>query len=246
MVFIAAIFAFVGLRFFLQPDQLARTSVGRALPGIWDEAWSVCYIVGGLLLLAGVASRPWLSIGLRARLQMPALTLLTTGTAVNGGAIVVTLGIDRAMSQLPLYALALWVFDGAIRDLRDLPRERRRARPDQRGDRIERRMTIAAIPVFYFASADTGTSLLIALLGGGIVTALVQAFLYKPQRRDLEGRLSLTAVEAADIALRQAREEAGALRLEVAELRGMLRAQSGRCDALERVLIEHGIPVPSS
>lgn len=238
MFFLGAALFMVGLRFFATPEELARTSIGRTLPGGWDEAWSLMYLVGGLLIMAGIATR-------HPRVEMPGLTLAFTATMANGAAIIAVLGLPRSLSQLPLYVIALWVIDGRIRDLRDLPRDRRRGNGDDRLHRVERRVTLTIAPVIVLGVADPMTGVIVALLGGGIVTALVQAFLYRPQRRDLEARLSKTAVEAADIALRQARNEAADLRREVDELRGQLRETRHRCDVLERALIENGIPVPS-
>jgi hypothetical protein len=224
MFFLGVACAISGARFFLAPTALERTSVGRALPGLWDEAWSACFLIGGILIMAGVGLR-------RPRLELPGITLAMAATISNGIAIVITNGAP-ALSQLPLYVLALWVFDGRARDLRDLPRERRRGNGDPRAidERVERRVLAVTLPAVALivaaqdqpAEPNVLVLIIVAVLGGGMVTAVVQALMYRPQKRSLEATLSRTAVEAADIALRQALARADELEDELEEARSRI------------------------
>lgn len=228
MFFVGAACASVAARFFLLPDELDRTSIGRALPGYWDETWSALYLIGGLLIMIGVGAR-------RPRLELPGITLAGTATITNGVAIFVTNG-SRAWSQVPLYVLAIWVFDGRRRDLQDLPRERRHRRQDPRPPpaRVERRLVVSASLPIVMAAAQTPppegpstiVTLLVALLGGGVITAIAQFLLVRPQKRSLEGGLQKMAVESARDMLKEAREEN-------AELKRELREVEARCDTLE-------------
>jgi hypothetical protein len=240
MFFVGAACAVVAVRFFFVPGELERTSVGRALPGMWDEAWSALYLVGGALIMLGVGLR-------RPRLELPGITLTTSATIANGAAILLTNG-SRAYAQIPLYVLALWVFDGRARDLKDLPRDRRhRGDPRAAATRVERRLMISAAPALIFAAGQPGdsqsttTTILVAVIGGGLVTALSQLLMYRPQRRSLEGGLSKMAVEAAAESIKSIREENTDLKAELAsaELRiDALEAERGqlreRVGALER------------
>lgn len=224
MFFLGTACLLVGARFFLQPAELERTSVGRTLPGLWDETWSLLYVLGGIAIMIGVAGR-------RPRLELPGITLAATATIANGVAIFMTNGA-RAWSQIPLYVLALWVFDGRQRDLRDLPRERRDRDSGPPDGRSERRLRSAVAPVLLLLAAgeasdsSTVTTLLVALLGGGLFTALGQLLLYRPQKRALEGGLQKMAVESA-------RDMLGEARAENAELRLALERTEARIDQLE-------------
>jgi hypothetical protein len=240
MFFLGAALFFAGLKFFTDEDALERTSIGRALPGAWDDAWSVTYLLGGLLIMVGILLR-----GARgARVEMPGITLAAAGLLANGIAIVIVLGANRGLGQLPLYVLAMWVLDGRIRDLRDLPRERRHGRRDDRLVTVERRANISIVPLLALAgSGSVGVSLLVAVIGGGFVTALVQVALYRPQTRDIESRLSKQAVEAAASALGQARSETEAVTEElerakerIASLEASETRLLARCRDLEQRL----------
>jgi hypothetical protein len=224
MFFIGAVCVLVGARFLFLPDELNRTSIGRALPGYWDEAWSWLYLAGGLLTMLGVGAR-------RPRLELPGITLTATATIANGAALILIAG-SRAWSQMPLYAIALWVFSGRSQDLRELPRERRSRFCQEKQD-TERRTLVMAAPIIGMligaqahSDASLITTAIVAILGGGIFTAFAQLLLYRPQRRKLEGELSRMSVETA-------RDMLGEARKELAETKQELAAAEARIDALE-------------
>lgn len=47
-----------GVTFFVEPNSVARSPIGRNLGGPGDELWTAAMLVGGLLVLIG-ALRPW-------------------------------------------------------------------------------------------------------------------------------------------------------------------------------------------
>lgn len=227
MFFVGALFFLSGVRFFLSPGALARSSVGRALDGPWDDLWSVAFVVAGVLIMIGVGGR-------QPRAELPGITLASTAVLIQGAALLVLNG-TAVIPLLPLYGLALWVFDGRRRDLLELPRERRRGRPDKRPlvGRLERRLLVAPVALLIAVAApappsgpDAWVMLMVAVLGGGIVTAVGQVFLIRPQRRTLEGGLSKMAVETARGMLEEARTE-------LAETRQELERAEHRIEVLE-------------
>lgn len=235
LVFLGAALIASGLRFFVDPSALAKTAIGHALPGIWDDAWSACYVLGGVLIVAGVALR-------RPRLELPGVTITITAILVNGGAIVVVAG-TAGFAQLPLYALALWVLEGRLRDLLDLRYDRRGDAPDPRPPdmRVERRLNFVAIPAVVIAVLDP-TTLLVALLGGGLVTAISQAFLYKPTRRSLDADYASKLTQAGEAILDRQRTELAEAYERIEQLEAREGELEARCDALERTnteLLEH-------
>lgn len=217
-----------GLRFWLDPASLDASSVGRALPGPFDEVWSSLYVVGGVLLIIG-AQRP------APRVELPGVTLLLTALVVNFGGIVAERGIG-SLAQVPVYAAALWVLLGRRADLVALGDRRvglpdprpPAARTERRRPRKERswsdRVPPAAMIVPPLAASSTAETILVALIGGGLVSALVQALMYRPQSKDLLSRATDAATAAADRMLARQRQE--------------LTAAYGRIDALEEELAE--------
>lgn len=195
MFFLGAVVLFVGLRFFLDPAALERTTIGRALPGLYDEAWSVLYIAGGLLVCWG-CERP------SPRAERPGITLVLTGLAVNFAAIVGVLGPTRALTQLPLYAVALWVL-WTRRGI--LIENAQRAELEQQvRDVDERPPLLGLVPFVPVLAVVDLTAVLVALMGGGIIAAVSNALLFKPQRTNLIAQASNAATEAASSMLERA------------------------------------------
>lgn len=245
LTFLGLAFVVAGTQFFLDPAALERSAVGSALAGLWDEAWSLLYIVGGAFIVYGT-QRP------SPRLELPGHTLVACALLVNLGAIFVALGW-AGIGRTPLYLVALWVLWGRVHDLRAV-RERRQGLPDGRppAHRLERRQPSAErlgamVTLPLILSAVDGGSLLIALMGGGIVTALVQLLLYRPQQRDMLSRtvdhataaaeraLAFQAgqVQAAQEALERAQQKIGVLEADLDKHREREDELVARCEALE-------------
>lgn len=43
-----------GLSFFVDPSSVDQSAIGHNLTGPWDELWSAAWLIGGLLVMAGV------------------------------------------------------------------------------------------------------------------------------------------------------------------------------------------------
>lgn len=188
MLFIGAIFLFVGARFFLDPGELERTTIGKALPGFYDEAWSLLYVAGGALIAWG-CERP------SPRAERPGITLVLTGLVANFVAIAGVRGVGIALGQVPIYAIATWVLWSRRGDLIAAAR---RADAGTK-DAVETKL-LALVPLLPFAAIDT-SSLVITIMGGGVIAAMTNAFLFRPQRNNLIAQASDAATQATTRAL---------------------------------------------
>jgi hypothetical protein len=224
IAFLGAALAIAGVRFFTDPTSLERTAVGVALHGYYDEAWSAFYIVGGVLIVYG-SMRP------SPRAELPGIILAIWGLGVNGVAIILVRGIDTATGQLPLYLIAVWVLLGRRHDLRALA-ERRHDAPDPRppDQRVERRRgddphdVFALVPIAGVVGGSDVTTVLVALMSGGVVSALAQWRLYRPQERDLIARAADAASSAAERMLKQSQAQLDSAHARIDELEADLQA----------------------
>lgn len=238
-----------GVQFFADPSTLGTSSVGKALTGPLDEIWSALYIAGGGLLLWGCL-RP------SPRAELSGHTLVLTALVVNGVAILGVRGLG-GFATLPAIAFASWVVCVRITDLRALDR----GRPARRRRLPMPPAVLSAAPVLFlvpmFAQGSTNTNLapvIAALLGGGIITALVQAFLWRSNRDELVSRAARQAVGATSDALRalearneelsaelkQERDDVRALRAEVREQAAELSRCHDEIGELRRRLANAG------
>lgn len=95
------------------------------------------------------------------------------------------------------------------------------------------------------------TSVTVDVSTAAVVTIAAAAIAAYPSARLVAANRRKVITEAGAVADRRVLEFAqmlqadnASLRETVGELRGRLEANEHRCDVLERVLIEHGIPVP--
>jgi hypothetical protein len=111
----------VALVALLQRDLVGASSAAIALAGPLDTLWLLGYLLGGILLLAGVQWRPYP----RPELEGLGVWLMIGAMLINGLAIVAVRGpIGGGLTSLGLFAVADVLYARA----RDLDEARRRDR----------------------------------------------------------------------------------------------------------------------
>jgi hypothetical protein len=71
------------LQFYLNPEAVEHTAIGRQLTGVIDDLWNISYGLGGLLILIGLITR-------RGTGEMIGLAFFVAGIVPNAVAIAVT------------------------------------------------------------------------------------------------------------------------------------------------------------
>lgn len=86
------------LQFWLSPEQVAKTAIGRRLEGGIDDAWNLGVMIGGLMIIYGV----WTY---RPRSEIIGHIFLTASMTIN--AIAVLTVVRAGLSALLLIAVAI-------------------------------------------------------------------------------------------------------------------------------------------
>lgn len=94
---LAALAALAALGFFFQPDELARTAIGRAVHP-FDYAWNVLYLTGGVLVTAGLVRPSY-------RLEVAGLVMLGAAIAGAAAALLAYRGAN-GLASLAIYTAA--------------------------------------------------------------------------------------------------------------------------------------------
>lgn len=99
-----------GLTFFLDPESLQQTAVGHTVTGWLDDAWSMCYLIGGILICAGLLTS-------RVGIEAAGLWLAITTVVVNAYGILTIFG-GRSLSTIPSLVLTALVCADRLLELR--------------------------------------------------------------------------------------------------------------------------------
>ena len=212
----------------IDPSSVEPAAISEVLGGILLYVWTALYGLGGALIVVGNVLR-------RTDFEEPGLRLFLAGMATNVVAIFVVRSPATALLTLAPYAMFAWLAVSRVRELRALrsavSSERRRP-SDPLAVALPVALTIGATTV------DPLLSILLAVLGGGAVSAAVAFVGQRKAARDVK---RLTEAQTAKL-----REEAGAtvderwqryaesLERQRDELRAEMAGLISRMTALER------------
>lgn len=126
-IFLGALCALAGLGGLVSPEEVGRTVIAGTLGHYSRLLWLLCYLIGGLAVLAGTMwpGRP------RPELETFGLWAILGGMGVNGVIILGVRGPIAGATTLLSLAFASWMIQGRLHELLEPPvpepLERRRA-----------------------------------------------------------------------------------------------------------------------
>lgn len=164
------------------PAALDPSSVSEVLGGTLIYVWAGLYGIGGLLIVIGGLTN-------RTEAEEPGLLLFLTGMLVNAIAIVAVRHFWGAMVTVSPYVAFAWIAAGRVRDLRRL----RHAVSNV----AHRDLAVAVgLPVLVADTSSAAVTLIVAVLGSGLVSALIA---YLAQRRAAKDAKGLTDAQTAQL-----------------------------------------------